>query len=112
MNTNTQRKKGPQLTETTQETVKRVRRRKSEDPIPDISQRIPGMALLTKSLKKTCENLHVREAQAAFTLALYAVELLHKRRDGFGMPVAKKAAVRPLTVREARMFTVVRGNAA
>ena len=53
------------------------------------------MARRTRSLKRTCENLIVRESEVAFSMALHALDLAYGRVSHFGKPMCISAVGTP-----------------
>ena len=59
--------------------------RRTDDPV--IEHDVLGMARRTRSLRKTCTNLCLTQAQVLFTMILQLADLFYRRRDGFGTPM-------------------------
>ena len=81
--------------------------RRTDDPL--IEHDVLGMARRTRSLRKTCTNLCMTQAQVLFAMTLQLADLLYRRRDGFGAPML---ADRTLTVADSQRLHVVGKKAA
>ena len=75
---------GPQAIDRAPNAVSRNQRRTND---PQIEHDVLGMARRTRSLKKTCMNLCLTQAQVNFFMTLQLADLVHRRRDGFGAPI-------------------------
>ena len=75
---------GPQLVDAKAIAVNRNQRRTDD---PQIEHDVLGMARRTRSLRKTCANLCLTQAQVHFAMALQLADMMYRRRDGFGAPL-------------------------